>query len=342
MANPSLWLGYDIEVNAGPTLQPKKIVSWKDYQFKKTQPESPFHYKADALVGLALIHLNQHLKNPFSSPNMNFSFAHDSWLSFEPHYELFSRSQPRIQALKNNIKQSQSNFSESFERSFGEILDTALQPWGIDLQALHDALDAIDFFETKSGRPLLYNFSLGLTRATVEKLHYLHSLLFNLRALLAMDFNAYIQDSSHEALKMDSISDYLSRAEYVANDALLYWSFKKLKDSMPEATQKKMEDSFRNYSHNGFCLVESLPKSFLNSLSSEQLEESLYLVQMDWLLGTEAGLLFRCREELYGLSEGYEKIFWTDLIEKTPQVPHTLSVNCMITEKDVFPTLGAA
>ena len=34
------------------------------------------------------------------------------------------------------------------------------------------------------------------------------------------------------------------------------------------------------------------------------------MVQMDWLLGSASGLLFKIREELYGLKEGYDRIFW--------------------------------
>jgi hypothetical protein len=341
-AKNSLWLGYDVEVTAGPIHQPKKIVAWKEHQFKKAHPDKPLRYKADALVGLSLIHLNQHLKNPFSTPNMNFSFANESWLSFEPHHELFVRSQPRVSSLRTHIKASSSSAIENFEKTFTEILDTAIQPTGIDLENLTELISAIEFLENKMGRPLLYHFAMQLNRSTIEKLHYLHSLLFNLRSLMAMDFNAYVQDPTHECIKVDSISDYINKAEYVANDAMLYWNFKKIKDTLPEAAQKTLEENFRTYSHNGFCLIESLPKSFLNSMSLEQLEESLYIAQMDWLLGTDAGLLFRCREELYGISEGYDKIFWPELGEKPSLQPHTLSVNCMITENDVFPTLEVA
>jgi hypothetical protein len=338
----SLWLGYDVEVSAGAIHQPQKIVVWKEHQFKNTQPEKPLHYKADALVGLALVHLNQHLKNPFSTPQMNFSFANESWLSFEPHHELFNRSQPRVSSLRSHMKESSSAAVENFEKMFTEILDTAIQPSGVDLQELTELITSIEFLEAKMGRPLLYHFAMKLNRTTVEKLHYLHSLLFNLRSLIAMDYNAYVQDPTHECIKVDSISDYINKAEYVANDAMLYWNFKKMKEQLPDLAQKKLEENFKTYSHNGFCLIESLPKSFLNSMSVEQLEESLYIAQMDWLLGTDAGLLFRCREELYGIAEGYDKVFWPELSDRPVQSSHTLSVNCLITETDVFPTLEVA
>jgi hypothetical protein len=157
-----------------------------------------------------------------------------------------------------------------------------------------------------------------------------------------LDYNAHTTDPSHEACKIDSISDYLSKAEYVANDGLLYFNFKKLKDQMKPQAYETMNKAFMNYSHNGYCLIEALPKSFLNSLRTEELEESLYLVQMDWLLGTDAGLLFKIREELYGLIEGYEKVFWHDVDGRSFQNQSHLAVSCEIKLDDLYPRVEAA
>lgn len=337
-----IWMGFDIFATNGTFPRPEKIVFWEEPQFKKTRPEAPFHFAADALVGLSLIHLNQHLKNPFSTPKMNFSFAHESWKALEPHHELFARSQPRIQALRHSLKEESGPAVQTFERGFSEVLESSIEPWGLDLVRLHDLLDWIEELEDRDERPLLYNFRLKFSRDTLTKLHYLHSLLFNLRALLAMDYNAHVQDPTHEAVRVDSITDYLPKAEYVANDALLYWSFKRSRDEMPKAVAQKLESAFYNYSHNGFALIENLPKSFLKQLNSEELEETLYLVQMDWLLGTDAGLLFRLREEIYGLAEGIDKVFYPELVGKSLKLQGPLSVNCQITEDTLYPTTEAA
>jgi hypothetical protein len=339
-----VWLGFDIKVEAGPLLRPRQIHFWKDTDFKHSVPEEPFHYFSDALVGLALVHLNQHLKNPFSAPKMNFSFCHEAWLALEPHHELFERSQPRVQALRHHSKESSSSLSlaQYFERNFTETLEESIHTWGMDLTHLSHLVEAIDYLETKMEQPLLYNFNLKFSKTVVEKLHYLHSLLFNLRSLMAMDYNAHSQDPTHEACKVDSISDYLSKAEYVANDALLYHCFKKQKDRMKPEAFETLAKSFKTYSHNGVCLIENLPKSFLNSMSAEELEETLYIVQMDWLLGTDAGLLFRVREELYGLIDGYEKVFWPDVNGRPGQEQSSLSVNCQLDLDTLYPTTQAA
>jgi hypothetical protein len=136
---------------------------------------------------------------------------------------------------------------------------------------------------------------------------------------------------------VDSITDYLAKAEYISNDALLYLQSRKLKDRMKTEVWAQLEKNFQTFSHNGLCLVENLPKSFLNNLRMEELEETLYIVQMDWLLGTDAGLLFRLREELYGLCEGYEKIFYPELTGRRFVPSQELSVNCELCASDIYP-----
>ncbi|MEZ0390755.1 MAG: hypothetical protein ACAH59_00970 [Pseudobdellovibrionaceae bacterium] len=333
-----VWLGFDIKVNAGPVLRPQKIEFWKEDDFKKAFPQDPFHYFSDALVGLAAVHLSPHFKSPFSGPKMNFPFCHEAWLALEPHHELFERSQPRVLALRHHMKDSAHPLVEYFERNFTETLDSALHPWGIDLGHLCHLIQAIDYLETKMDQTLLYNFNLKLSKPVLEKLHYVHSMLFNLRALVALDYNSHVQDAAHEACKVDSITDYLPKAEYVTNDAMLYWNFKKQKERMKPEVYESLEKTFQTYSHNGHCLVESLPKSFLSSMNIEELEETLYIVQMDWLLGTDAGLLFRIREELYGLFEGYEKVFWPDLAGRPAQNQSHLFVSCQLELDTLYPT----
>lgn len=337
-----VWLGFDIKVETGAILKPQQIQFWKEEDFNKNSPEEPFHYYADALVGLSLVHLNQHLKNPFINPKMNFPFAHEAWLALEPHHELFSRSQPRVAALRRHMTNSSAPLVEYFERNLTETLESSIHPWGIDLSHLSHMVEAIDYLENKLDQPLLYNFGLQFSKPVVEKLHHLHSMLFNLRSLMATDYNAHIQDVTHEACKVDSITDYLSKAEYVANDALLYYTFKKLKDQMKPDAYQTMIKQFKTFSHNGYCLVEALPKSFLNSMKKQELEESLYIVQMDWLLGTDAGLLFRVREELYGLIEGYDRIFWPDAANRTYQQQSHLSINCKVDLETLYPKSRAA
>ena len=100
--------------------------------------------------------------------------------------------------------------------------------------------------------------------------------------------------------------------------------------------------AFNQYNHNACCLVDQLPKSFLNSLPHSELEEALHHVQMDWLLGSEAGLLFKIREELFGATEGYDKIFWPELSTSKSKQATSLNICFTLSHKDLAREYAAA
>lgn len=97
-----------------------------------------------------------------------------------------------------------------------------------------------------------------------------------------------------------------------------------------------MAKAFQKYSHNACHLIDHLPESFLNALNPVDLEEALYLVQMDWLLASPSGLLFRIREELFGLQEGYTKVMWKDCQPDPRASAHKLISYCKITPQMVY------
>jgi hypothetical protein len=221
-----------------------------------------------------------------------------------------------------------------------------LKPNGFDLTALGPLLDTFSWLENKMGNPLLYNFGLNFSKGFLDKLHDLYSFLYHVRSVVALDHNSLCADTSHEGVKVDAITDYLPKAEYVVNDALLYWQFKKLAQpfSSAKGTDGKvdklfvgpMEKAFHKFSHHACALVDNLPAKFIGSLSPMELEEAFYLVQMDWLLGSPAGLLFKIREEIFGLQNGYEKIFWKDVEPVFHSKPVNLSIACTIQPETVF------
>jgi len=338
----ALWMGMDIQTTSGPCLQPHRLQYWDENAFKSQNPEEPFHFKADALTALSFLQLSRLRQNPFQPPHIDFHFATTSWLAIEPHHEMFVRCQPRVASLRKQLSPRSHQATVHFEHQLTEILESSQTPRGFNLDVLTDLISAVDSMETKSGHALLYNFQVQFSKETIRTLHHLHSLLFNLRVLIAMDHNAYIQDPTYESVQVDSISDYLPKADYVGNDALLYWQFSQMKSQIPESSWNQMQKSFHQLSHNATCLIENLPQSFLKALPKDSREDSLYLLQMDWLLGTEAGLLFRVREELYGLLDGYEKVFWPQLEGKPHQPAHQLLINCRLEEKHLFPTQEAA
>lgn len=343
----SLRLGFDVTMAKGSTWKPLKVQFWnQEESYQKFTPSAPFKYMADALAGLSLVKLNHYIKSPIATPHLDYSFAFDAWKALDPHIELYDRSQPRVRALQSQIAVVDPQLCAEFENHFNEHFELAMKPWGVDLTALCTLLDSCTWFESKMNAPLLYNFGLNFSKPFTEKLHCLYSFLYHLRSLVAVDHNAHVEDPSHEAVKVDAITDYLPRAEYVVNDALMYWNFKKFAQpfTSPKATDSRveknfvdpMEKAFHKYSHNACHLIDHLPKTFISSLNPVELEEALYLVQMDWLLGSPAGLLFKIREELFGLQGGYEKIFWQDSEPKHHAKPVALHLCCELTEDSVF------
>lgn len=347
MKHKSMRLGYDVTMEKGTTWKPLKVQFWtQDERYKKFHASEPFKYMADALTALSMIKLNHFIKSPVAAPHMDYNFATEAWKALEPHCELYERSHPRTRALQTKLAVVNPDICKEFENHFNEHFETVLKPWGMDLSALGPLLDTFTWFEGKMGGPLLYNFGLNFSKPFMDKLHSLYSFLYHLRSLIAVDHNAHVEDPSHEGLRIDAITDYLPRAEYVVNDALLYWNFKKL--SQPFAGPKTpdsridklfvgpMEKTFHKYSHHACHLVDNLPPSFIASLNPMELEEAFYLVQMDWLLGSPAGLLFKIREEIYGLQNGYEKIFWKDVEPQYHRKQVSLHVCCELTADSIF------
>ena len=303
----------------------------------------PLKYMSDALVGLSLMRLNPHLQCPVKTPGLNLETYHEAWNQLDPHHTLFERSQERVLALKAKVPYLDPKMVATFEKTFTDTLDRACKSDGVDFKELWPLLDAMTYLEGKISSPLIFNFGLHFSKTFIDRCQSLYSLLFNLRSLMAVDFNAHVEDASHECLKIDSISDYLPKAEYVVNDAVLYYNFKKL--SLGFTTGKNsdvhveklfvepMRKHFDQWAHNAVNLVDQLPKEFLQSFRAPDLEEALYLVQMDWLLGSEAGLLFRLREELYGLLNGYEKIFWHERDGRKALKPVQLSLHFELSEE---------
>jgi hypothetical protein len=244
------------------------------------------------------------------------------WRAMEPHYELYGRSRKRVLALTEQTDTVPSALTDKVEKKWNDVLKEVFSKDKVDLKELSQLVDLVDYLEDHLQKPLIYNFALTFTPEFQQRLILLYSFLSNVRGLVALDHNSFIEDASHEAIKMDSITDYLPKPEYVVNDGLLYFHFKKLfapfvsgrssDVKIDKLLHKPLEAHFQKFSHNACQLIENLPAQFLAQLNPLELEQALYLIQMDWLLGSEAGLIFKIREELFGLQEGYEKVFWPE------------------------------
>lgn len=339
MKKASTHIGFDIQMERGGLPRPTQINLWQNEdKFQKTKPTTPFKYFSDALLGISSNYLSLWAQN--AKPT-EMEIWLEAWKNLEAHYEMHVRSEERVHALKKEVKAVVPQLMQSFEQKFNEKLREVFKSPRLDLTSFWPLIEIIDSLEQQNKAPLLFNFSVHFSPEFNLRLQMLFSFLWNLRTLVAVDHNAHIEDPSHEALCMDSICDYLPKSDYVVNDALLYYNFKKL--TQPFSVGKNsdikidklliapLEKAFHQYSHNASYLIDHLPQSFLSSMNPVDLEEALYLVQMDWLLGAPAGLLFKIREEFFGLQNGYEKIFWPAWDNGNFKKSMNLSVCCELT-----------
>lgn len=357
MKTSQIQMGIEIKTKHGAILKPHHIQFWDlkcpathsaiPKHFSGHTPQHPFKYFTDAILGLCYHRMNDF---KFLTPE-DKKFATQAYHSFDPYSTLFSKSAQRVKALRNELSSPVGQHA-AFEKKMTALWEKTFSQPSVHIEDLNAVLDCISDFEHSLDVAFLYHFAIQFSEHFNEKLICFYSFLFHLRALVALDHNAHVDDSSFESIKCDSISDYLPKSDYTVNDALLYWQFKKLstpfvghkdKDTRIEKLfVDPMLKSFNQYNHNACCLVDQLPKSFLNSLPHNDIEEALHHVQMDWLLGSEAGMLFKIREELYGIIEGYDKIFWPEVSASAPKKATNLNISFHLNEKDLSKEFAAA
>ncbi len=342
MKKNALKMALTITAETGCVLRPTAIQFANQPKANSTDGahHTPFKYYTDAIIGLCY-----HKMTDFKQTDpQELNFTKSAYLSLNPYVELFRKSAPRVQAI-TKAKPDLNLQIENFEKSMDEAWTALFSADTLNLSQVPRILNLISDFENHLGAPLLYNLTLQFSERFTEKLIGFYSLLFHLRSVIAIDHNAYVHDSSIDTVKCDSISDYLPKSDFTANDALLFWQFKKL--STPFVAHKDkdvriekllvqpLEKYFYQYNHNACCLIDQLPNSFLNSVSAGDLEETLHHVQMDWLLGSASGLLFKIREEIFGLIEGYDKVFWPESLHHKAKVGSQLKLTFEINQHDL-------
>lgn len=353
MKKSSFQMLIEIKTKAGSVLRPDSLHFWdlnsqnNPKHLHNLVPNTPFKFFTDAILGFCYHKMTDY---KFLNAEQK-SFAEKAYRSFDPYTELFHKSAPRIRSLRHKKVEKHIEF-ENFEKQVTEHWEQAFDKNTIYFHKLGPVLDCISEFESHMASPLIYNFSVHFSESFTEKLICFYSLLFHLRSVIAVDHNAHVEDSSYESVTCDSISDYLPKADYTVNDALLYWQFKKLsapfvshkdKDARVEKLfVEPLHKHFHQFNHNACSLVDQLPPSFLNSIRQTDHEEALHHIQMDWLLGSESGLLFKIREELFGVTQGYEKIFWPESAELKSKKASTLNLCFEVSEKDLAHETKAA
>lgn len=341
MKPSSFVMGFEIKTVGGPVLKPVSLEIWdQNSRFAEFTPHAPLKFMNDSLVGLQFHKLTNFLNAPTQAEYINHAIE-----ELCPYSTLFHASADRLLQFQNKLKLVDEKTVHAFEQQWFAHWVAQDFPKGISFNKLSQAFDIISDFEAKIGAPLMYNFTLQFSKKFNNHLLAMYSFLFHLRSLIALDHNTHIDDSSLESVKCDSISDYLPRADFTTNDALVYWQFKKLATPFIDCTDKDvrieklfvepMQRAFDQYNHNACSLIDQLPQELLSHHPNADLEQILYQIQMDWLLGTSAGLLFRVREELFGLHHGYDQVFWPEASNQKPKNPTQLKVCFELTEAHI-------
>lgn len=342
---------FKIETKSGTYLKPTSIkIENSPHKLSSSNESSTqkLHYKTESLVGLSLIKLGHHYKFDTESFEANPNFINWAWRSLDPHFELYWKTQNKLTELMDQPSSADASRIADLEKSFDQILSGSLNSKGLNLEKLNELLEKISGFEDRSTSPLLFDFSIKFSSSFIEKLHALYSLLFHLRSLIALDHNSLSPDTSHHSVRVDSISDYLSDAEFIASGAALYWNFKKQtqpfqghKGSDPKIETlliTPLQKSFESYLHHSYCLIENTPKNILKNFKKIGIDEDFYRIEMNWLLGAPSGILYRVKEELFGLIKGYENLFWPETTFQKPRSSKDLNYTFELSEKELFGT----
>lgn len=327
MSTKHTTVSFIIESNSGAFVQPKSFSFFEAKAEKLTNATKPLPYLTDLLCALPAHRLFDLAPDKFKKPEYP-TWLESSWEFLDSNVALYHRAQKRAHALSPK-KPFADEHAMKLCSSFHEIINSCFAKNRFNFDPLSSLAESITYLEKKCGEPLVYNFKFTLPDKDRAMLFALYSFLYHQRALVALDFNSHVKDSAFECVKVDPINDYLPKAEYVVNDAIL---FKEIERQMERSNPKgsfgkdQMVSLFREYAHNAYFLAQAVPHAFTGKLRRDECEEALFSAQMDWLLGADSGLLFRLREEIYALSDGFEKIFWTDYSSRSEHSQSHLEV----------------
>jgi hypothetical protein len=277
-------------------------------------------YQADLLTGLNLYWLCLPKKSP------SITRVSSALNVLDPHYALHVKAQDRLShwlKCKNPKVVSTHILSQ-----MAEIITDATSEEGLSLMKLLPLLPLFEKVEIQINRPVLFNLELDLPNEILRSFNILANLLFYVRALVLADYNQQIEDPTFEAIRMDSVNDYLPKLESVAHDAAIYSHFLRLEAQMPTLVAQRLKDVFQTYSSMGATLIDSIERIKPSQRFGKDLLEHMNRVQIDWLFGTPAGICYRLREELLAIRDGYHKVFHFDVATDFRQQNASWSFDC--------------
>jgi hypothetical protein len=250
---------------------------------------------------LAGILINPYLRSPLDERHLPLNQVRNYLVEFDPQFSLRTRAQGRMKEIFERPQYTEP-CPQWVTDHFLNLTKESHHGAELNYAQLNEFLSTFDALESHLNSELLYHWKLKLDHQIVEPIQFLLSLLQHTRMLIAHNYNQEVSDITHDAIKMDSVNDYLPKCEYVAKDSLLYLIIAE--------KNKSMGPFFSQHVPMSVALAKNVPEKLFKGLNDLEKEDLLNRLQMDWLMGSDAGLLFRLREEIYALTHGYEEVFW--------------------------------
>jgi hypothetical protein len=314
---------FDLVGSQNVLTQPNQVLVRTYHSSRENESSVGLKYQADILAGLNLHWLCLPKKLDFKSSPFFEALA-----ILDPHQSLYFSGQERIQSLFR--KRHNGLIGQNFVSKIKEILCDGISETRVDFLKLMPLIPLFEDLERHNQRPLLYNLEMELPKEILEPLHTLANLLFYVRALIVSDCNHQIHDPTFESIRMDSLLDYLPKFESIASDSLIYSHFKRLEAQMPTLVSQRLKDIFHTHTSMGVTLIHSLERIRPAQSLGSDLLESLKRLQVDWLFSTGSGVCYRVREELLGIRDGYQNIFFPDLPQDFKQHNTHWSFDCLV------------
>ncbi|MCS6837415.1 MAG: hypothetical protein NZ480_01090 [Bdellovibrionaceae bacterium] len=258
--------------------------------------------KPELLVGLYWKWLFDLVQGRASLNWQNLLLEHD------PQYLLFEKHKSALMRWQQNHRLQ--SVPAKYEKDILEILSQSISQAQFDFEKLYPLLNCFDEIEKKIGLPFLFNVEIKCENsALLNAVHALANFLFYLRVQIAQTFNQEIRGNSFEVLKIDPVLDYLPMFHSLPAEARVFSSFKRFESQLPTLVSHKLRDEFLKELPMSVTLIFSVERAWKKNTiiwESDVLQE----FQLSWLYGAYSGILFRLREELVGIKNGYQNTFY--------------------------------
>lgn len=294
---------FSIAGQAGAMLKPQSLsIEWAPSKWSPQQVEPKLGCMSDLLAGLNALQLASLIE-----PQLIKERSLESVATYCDGLDINAHLDTKFQLPKDSFTPVDNDLNASLDKWIPLLFSANENKLTFHFQFVELFLDIMNRHEDKSGKDLLFTDSVSLEPQLRQKLQTLFSLFFYTRAIIVAQYNKHLRDVAYDSVRVDRITNYLAHPDYTVNDAILWHKINAL---LPN--DGRAESIFTSWAHNGYLLEKAVPHSWFKSKGSDELQDALHHWQIQWLLGSTSGLLYRLREEAYGLIEGYQNIFYPD------------------------------